>query len=109
MTYPKFAARWQPSGGAERATHGLFLTGVCHLLGVTRPDAATDSHANASRAGRGSPGRRAGHGRPGSRPVPPHPRYAGAAATRYPHCPSAATPPRYLTPEDAYAAYQLEK
>lgn len=45
MTYPEFAARWQPSGGAERANYGLFLTDLCDLLGVPRPDATTDSPA----------------------------------------------------------------
>jgi len=45
VTYPEFAARWQPSGGAERANYGLFLTDLCDLLGVPRPDATTDSPA----------------------------------------------------------------
>ncbi|MFD1874260.1 class I SAM-dependent DNA methyltransferase [Hymenobacter bucti] len=45
MTYPEFAARWQPSGGAERANYGLFLTDLCDLLGVPRPDATTDNPA----------------------------------------------------------------
>ncbi len=34
--------RWQPSGGAERANYGLFLTDLCDLLGVPRPDATTN-------------------------------------------------------------------
>jgi hypothetical protein len=45
VTYPEFAARWQPSGGAERANYGLFLTDLCDLIGVPRPDATTDSPA----------------------------------------------------------------
>ena len=45
MTYPEFAARWQNSGGAERANYGLFLTDLCDLLGVPRPDATTDNPA----------------------------------------------------------------
>ena len=45
MTYPEFEARWQPSGGAERANYGLFLTDLCDLLGVPRPDATTDNPA----------------------------------------------------------------
>ncbi|WP_188560638.1 class I SAM-dependent DNA methyltransferase [Hymenobacter frigidus] len=45
MTYSEFEARWQPSGGAERANYGLFLTDLCDLLGVPRPDATTDSPA----------------------------------------------------------------
>ena len=45
MTYPEFAARWQPSGGAERANYGLFLTDLCDLLGVPRPDATTNNPA----------------------------------------------------------------
>ncbi|WP_223653384.1 class I SAM-dependent DNA methyltransferase [Hymenobacter psoromatis] len=45
MTYPEFAARWQNSGGAERANYGLFLSDLCDLLGVPRPDATTDDPA----------------------------------------------------------------
>ena len=33
-----FIARWQNSGGAERANYALFLTQLCDLLGVPRPD-----------------------------------------------------------------------
>ena len=42
--YPEFEARWQPSGGAERADYSLFLTDLCDLLGMPR-DATTDSPA----------------------------------------------------------------
>jgi len=45
VTYPEFEARWEVSGGAERANYGLFLTDFCDLLGVPRPDATTDSPA----------------------------------------------------------------
>ena len=36
-----FIARWEASGGAERANYSLFLTEFCDLIGVPRPDAAT--------------------------------------------------------------------
>jgi hypothetical protein len=42
VTYTEFEARWQVAGGAERANYGLFLTELCDLLGVPRPDATTD-------------------------------------------------------------------
>ena len=42
MTYPDFAARWQNSGGAERANYAGFLSDLCDLLGVPRPDATTN-------------------------------------------------------------------
>ncbi len=45
MTYPDFAARWQKSGGAERANYGLFLQDLCNLLGVPKPDPTTDQPA----------------------------------------------------------------
>ena len=45
MTYPDFAARWQKSGGAERANYGLFLQDLCDLLGVPKPDPTTDQPA----------------------------------------------------------------
>jgi hypothetical protein len=45
VTYSDFEARWRPAGGAERANYGLFLTDLCDLLGVPRPDATTDSPA----------------------------------------------------------------
>lgn len=45
MTYPEFEARWQQSGGAERANYGLFLSDLCQLLGVPGPDATTDNPA----------------------------------------------------------------
>ena len=43
--YPEFEARWQPSGGAERADYSLFLTDLCDLMGMPHPDATTDSPA----------------------------------------------------------------
>ena len=45
MTYSDFAARWQHSGGAERANYGLFLQDLCDLIGVPRPDPTTDDPA----------------------------------------------------------------
>jgi hypothetical protein len=36
-----FITRWQASGGAERANYALFLTELCDILRVPRPDAAT--------------------------------------------------------------------
>jgi hypothetical protein len=45
VTYPEFEARWRPAGGAERANYGLFLTDLCDLLGVARPDVTTDNPA----------------------------------------------------------------
>jgi hypothetical protein len=33
-----FIARWQPSGGRERANYQIFLSELCDLLGVPRPD-----------------------------------------------------------------------
>jgi len=33
-----FIAAWQASGGAERANYQLFLSGLCDLLGVPRPE-----------------------------------------------------------------------
>ncbi|MES1991698.1 MAG: DNA methyltransferase [Pseudomonadota bacterium] len=39
-----FIARWSKSGGAERANYQLFLTELCDLLGVGKPDPAQDSN-----------------------------------------------------------------
>jgi hypothetical protein len=33
-----FITRWQKSGGAERANYALFLSELCDLLEVPRPD-----------------------------------------------------------------------
>ncbi len=41
LTYSDFEARWQHSGGAERANYAPFLNDLCDLLGVARPDATT--------------------------------------------------------------------
>ena len=38
MTPEEFIARWSPSGGAERANYVLFLSELCDLLGVPKPD-----------------------------------------------------------------------
>ncbi|SFP79569.1 type IIL restriction-modification enzyme MmeI [Hymenobacter arizonensis] len=42
MTHAEFQTRWQGAGGAERANYGLFLTELCDLLEVPRPEATTD-------------------------------------------------------------------
>jgi hypothetical protein len=39
-----FIARWRKSGGAERANYQLFLTELCDLLGVPKPDPAQESN-----------------------------------------------------------------
>ncbi len=40
-----FIARWTPrEGGQERANYAIFLSELCDLLGVTRPDPAEGSH-----------------------------------------------------------------
>ena len=41
-----FIARWQNSGGAERANYALFLTQLCDLLGVPQPDATKPDDAD---------------------------------------------------------------
>lgn len=38
MTPDEFIARWSPSGGAERANYVLFLSELCDLIGVPKPD-----------------------------------------------------------------------
>ena len=35
---PEFIRRWQNSGAAERANYQLFLSELCDVLGVPRPD-----------------------------------------------------------------------
>lgn len=47
-TIQDFIERWQKSGAAERANYALFLTELCDLLGVPRPDPTqSDDEANA--------------------------------------------------------------
>ena len=41
VTYAKFEARERPSDGTEYTNYSLFLTNLCDLLDVPRPDAAT--------------------------------------------------------------------
>jgi hypothetical protein len=41
-----FIARWSAAQAAERANYALFLSELCDLLGVPRPDPATDDSAN---------------------------------------------------------------
>jgi hypothetical protein len=42
-----FVERWKPSGGSERANYALFLSELCDLLGVPRPNPATSSGGGA--------------------------------------------------------------
>jgi hypothetical protein len=45
---PHFIARWQESGAAERANYQLFLSELCDVLDVPRPDPTTpDAAGNA--------------------------------------------------------------
>jgi len=37
---PAFIDRWKKSGGAERSNYQLFLTELCQLLNVPKPDPA---------------------------------------------------------------------
>lgn len=39
-----FIARWSISGGAERANYQIFLTELCDLIGVGKPDPAQESN-----------------------------------------------------------------
>ena len=39
-----FIARWSKSGGAERANYQLFLSELCDLIGVGKPDPAQESN-----------------------------------------------------------------
>ena len=48
MDYSQFLDKWQASGGAERANYSLFLTDLCDLIGVPRPDPTTDNPARDS-------------------------------------------------------------
>ncbi len=41
-----FITRWANAASAERANYGLFLTELCDVLGVPRPEPATDNTAN---------------------------------------------------------------
>ncbi|GAB3833640.1 hypothetical protein GCM10028895_52840 [Pontibacter rugosus] len=38
----QFISRWKASGASERANYQLFLTELCELLGVEKPQPATD-------------------------------------------------------------------
>lgn len=40
-----FIDRWSPSGGSERSNYQLFLTELCELLEVPRPDPAASQNA----------------------------------------------------------------
>ena len=37
-----FITRWQHASGSERANYQLFITELCELLGVPKPDPARD-------------------------------------------------------------------
>ncbi|MCU0770714.1 MAG: hypothetical protein MUE94_02940 [Verrucomicrobia bacterium] len=51
-----FLARWSPAGGGERSNYQLFLTELCQVLGVPRPDPAVpEDAANAYVFDRGIP------------------------------------------------------
>ena len=40
-----FITRWQSSGAAERSNYALFLSELCDLLEVQRPDPSTEHNA----------------------------------------------------------------
>lgn len=40
MSLPEFLRRWEASGASERANYQLFLSELCDVLGVPRPDPA---------------------------------------------------------------------
>ncbi|WP_184446368.1 class I SAM-dependent DNA methyltransferase [Rhodospirillum centenum] len=44
----RFIERWSPSGGAELANYGLFISELCDLIGVPRPDPRTGDDARDS-------------------------------------------------------------
>ena len=47
MDVEAFIERWtRGEGGAERANYQLFLTELCDVIGVARPDPAGATHAN---------------------------------------------------------------
>ncbi|MER2999188.1 class I SAM-dependent DNA methyltransferase [Pontibacter populi] len=47
-TIENFISRWKASGASERANYQLFLTELCELLGVEKPQPATDKVHEAS-------------------------------------------------------------
>ena len=48
MTVDAFIERWQSSGGSEHGNATLFLSELCDLLGIARPDpAGLDTRLNA--------------------------------------------------------------
>nr|VFJ57540.1 MAG: hypothetical protein BECKDK2373C_GA0170839_106017 [Candidatus Kentron sp. DK] len=44
LSVAAFLSRWQKATGAERANHQLFITELCELLELPRPDPATDDN-----------------------------------------------------------------
>ena len=47
-TVSAFIARWSAASSAERANYAMFLSELCDVLGVPRPDPATDDTAHNS-------------------------------------------------------------
>ncbi len=45
MSVEQFIARWKDASGAEKANYQLFLTELTELLGLPRPDPASDDNA----------------------------------------------------------------
>jgi hypothetical protein len=45
MSVEQFIARWQGATGTEKANYQLFLTELTGLLGLPRPDPASDDTA----------------------------------------------------------------
>ena len=41
-----FISRWEPSGGAERSNYALFLSELCDILDVDRPEPSTTTNAD---------------------------------------------------------------
>ena len=49
MEIDQFLARWRNAGGSERANYQLFIADLCELLGVDKPQPASeDTRDNAS-------------------------------------------------------------
>jgi len=46
LSISEFIDRWSSSGGSERANYSLFLTELTEILGVDRPEPATDDSRN---------------------------------------------------------------
>ena len=46
LTVPGFIAKWRASGASERSNYALFLSELADVLGVPRPDPASDTPDN---------------------------------------------------------------